>query len=645
MTAVFRIESVHLETTNGTVAYTFPSDLTVLSGHTGVGKTTLFELIKYGLGGDGLLAPVARDSITDVHISIRIGDLRLRLSRGLAAEVQRTIRVTDLVTDERLRDHTVGGDERPISDLLMTAMGFETGLLAAARGGRSTSAGAKITFNDIFHFMYIPQAEMNRDIAWSQQGYYEPKRKSVFELLFGITSSAILQMRSEVNTLKSDIDNAAQSANIVRQFLADTGLTSRFEAEVTLADVRKQEAQAKASLNSLKLELSEVVDRQSQILRELLNDAEDSLAEARHRATELSREREEYAVERLRVQGDLERLARMETAGLRLANIEFSVCPRCTQRLDQRDVPAEHCPVCLQEDIVLGLPATAQYESAQLQNQLGEIDEQLRIISEQVLETARVANDRVALVESLTAEIDSRTASRITPRLQAYADATAGAERSAVEQDALEQVLRQWDRAEELQAEAEEKTKRRTQIQADLQRAESELTRRKSELFAELDAEFQSTVTDFGVPGVERANISPDTYLPLLNGQPFVEVSSAGGIITATQVAYWISLLTVATRRRDTRFPGFLLLDSPRLALNAEQDIASHMYRRFATQVAVVPGRLQFIVGDNDLPIGIDRNFEELTFSYDSPTISTVVHPGPAQVKTLSDPSRASDSN
>jgi hypothetical protein len=645
MTAVFRIDSVHLETTNGTVAYKFSSDLTVLSGHTGVGKTTLFELIKYGLGGDGLLAPVARESITDVHISIHIGDLRLRLSRGLAAEVQRTIRVTDLVTDERLRDHTVGGDERPISDLLMTAMGLETGLLAAARGGRSTSAGAKITFNDIFHFMYIPQAEMNRDIAWSQQGYYEPKRKSVFEILFGITSSAILRMRSEVNTLKSDIDNAAQSANIVRQFLADTGLTSRFEAEVKLADVQQQEARARASLNTLKHELSDVVDRQSQVLRDLLNDAEDSLAEARHRATELNREREEYVVERLRVQGDLDRLARMETAGLRLASIEFSVCPRCTQRLDQRIVTVGHCPVCLQEDIVLGLPTSAQYESTQLQNQLGEIDDQLQIISEQVLETARVANDRDALVNSLTAEIDSRTASRITPRLQAYADASAGAERSAVEQEALEQVLRQWDRAEELQVEADEKTKRRTQMQADLQRAERELTRRKSELFAELDAEFQSTVTDFGIPGVERASISPDTYLPLLNGQPFIEVSSAGGIITATQVAYWLSLLTVATRRRDTRFPGFLLLDSPRLALNAEQDIASHMYRRFATQVAVVPRRLQIIVGDNDLPIGIDRNFEELTFSYDSPTISTVVHPGPAQVHTLNDPTITSEPN
>lgn len=644
MTTRFRIESVHLETVNGTVSYEFASDFTVLSGHTGVGKTTLFELIKFGLGGDGLLAPVARESVTDVHVEIHIGDLRLRLSRGLAAEVQRIVRVTDLVTGERMRDHYVGGDERPISNLLMNAMGLEVGLLAAARGGRSTSAGAQITFNDVFHFMYIPQSEMNRDIAWSQQGYYEPKRKSVFELLFGITSSAILQMRSGVNTLKSEIGNAAQKAEIVRQFLVDAGLASRFEAEVSMADLQLKETEAKANLESLEHKLSEAVDRQSQILRDLLNDAEDSLAEARHRETELDRQRQEYAVERLRVQGDLNRLARMESAGIRLASIEFSVCPRCTQSLSQRPVPTGQCAVCLQHDIVADLPARAHYESSQLQNQLGEIDEQIRIVDEQVLETDRVTNDRVALVDALTEEIDSRTASRITPRLQAYADATAGAERSTVEKNALEQILRQWDLAEELQAEAEEKTKRRSQMQADLRRAESELAQRKSELFAQLDDEFQNTVTAFGIPGVEGASISSESYLPLLNDQPFVEVSSAGGIITATQVAYWISLVTVAARRGDTHMPAFLLLDSPRLALNAEQDIASRMYRRFASQVALLPGQLQFIVGDNDLPISIDRNFEELTFSYEAPTIWTVIHPGPAQVKTLTDRTTQSDS-
>lgn len=45
MTVAFRIDSVRLETSNGPVEYSFPGDLTVLAGQTGVGKTTLLELI------------------------------------------------------------------------------------------------------------------------------------------------------------------------------------------------------------------------------------------------------------------------------------------------------------------------------------------------------------------------------------------------------------------------------------------------------------------------------------------------------------------------------------------------------------------------------------------------------------------------
>ncbi|MCW2690805.1 MAG: hypothetical protein JWR37_5695 [Mycobacterium sp.] len=635
MTVAFRIESVRLDTSNGPVEYTFPGDLTVLAGQTGVGKTTLLELIKYGLGGDGRLAPIARRHVTDVHVSIRIGELRLQLSRGLDQDRQRTVRVVDLVSRERIADCSVGGDDRPISDLLLSAMGLDTGLRAAARGGRSTSAGTQITFNDVFRFMYVPQAEMNRDIAWSEQGYYDPKRKSVFELLFGITSAAMLQTRSEINTLKSDIESALRDAAVVQQFLADTGLTSRFDAEAKVSQSRQNEVNAKAALAGLRDELADVVDRESQVLRDLLNDGERSLAEARHLAAELDRQRAEYRTEGRRVALDIDRLARMASAGLRLASIEFSVCPRCTQRLDQRETPIGACPVCLQDDVVAGLPVDDQYETEQLREQLSEIEGQLGVIDDQAEKTAAIVQSRVSLVTSLTSEIDQRTANRVTPRLQAYADAAAKAERSLAEQASLEQILRQWDRAEDLVATAEELSTRRARLQAELRTMESDIARRKSELFAELDREFQSTVTDFGIPSIETASVSEDSYLPILNGMPFSEVSAGGGIITATQVAYWITLVTVAARRRDTYVPAFLLLDSPRLALNAEEDIAGQMYRRFATQVAVTPGRLQFIVADNELPAGLALNANEIDFSYESPTVSPIAHPGPAHVDTL----------
>jgi len=65
------------------------------------------------------------------------------------------------------------------------------------------------------------------------------------------------------------------------------------------------------------------------------------------------------------------------------------------------------------------------------------------------------------------------------------------------------------------------------------------------------------------------------------------------------------------------------------------------MYRRFVTQEAVKPGRLQLIVADNQLPAEYDREFTEIDFSYENPTVATVAHPGPAEVKTLSKDSEA----
>ena len=73
---------------------------------------------------------------------------------------------------------------------------------------------------------------------------------------------------------------------------------------------------------------------------------------------------------------------------------------------------------------------------------------------------------------------------------------------------------------------------------------------------------------------MQTATIHPTNYLPLLNGRPFATFSRGGGIITAAQVAYWTSLLAVALRRGDTRYPALLIIDSPRPALEAAEDLS-----------------------------------------------------------------------
>lgn len=635
MTKKFRIDQFRLETVQGPVVYNFPDDLTVLAGDTGVGKTTLFELIKFALGGNALIAPVAVKNVSAVHLSLQIGAERLALSRELDDERRKHVRLTDLVTGEVQPRVPVSSDkERTVSDILLTALGLSTTMRAAARSASSSRKGALITFYDLFRYMYVPQAAINQDIAGSRETYYEPKRKSVFELLFGLTDADVLDMQSEMNELNARFAEASREAATINQFLIHSGMQSRIDAELALAQAIQEERQGQETLAHLANEVEQVVDRETQILRELLSDSERALNEAQDLVASLDREAARYRAERRDVEQDIARLHQMASAGQRLASIEFVVCPRCTQSLTRRTVPDHTCRVCMQPDNVAET-RSSHYETEQLIDQVEEVDLQLTVIAKQGSEAAEAVRSRKKLVASLTAQIESRTASRVTPRLQAYTDAAAKAARAKARQEHLEEILQRWDRAQDLQVAAEELERQRVELKTAIGAANSRLNERRRQVLGQLSDEFASTVAAFRIPAGQGASIDPKSYLPLLDGQPFSQVSSAGGIATATQVAYWISLLTVATRLNDTAYPGFLMIDSPRLAVSSTEDIAGQMYARFVTQVGVVPGRLQFIVADNEMPRDYVRQFTEFKFSYEDPTISTIAHPGPAEVVPL----------
>lgn len=649
MTTKFRIDAINLQTTEGMVRYTFPSELTVLAGRTGVGKTTLLELIKFGLGGKAVLADVALNHVETVTVDTSVGASRLQLSRSLDAAKQDIVRVTDLISQERMPDHRVS--ERAaikqypsLNSLLMTALGLPDGMRAASSTKGSSQLGNRITFADVFAFLYIPQSAINQQIAHSEESYREPKRKAVFELLFGLTDTTILALQSQVNELNGKINSAVAEHEVVLAFLHDSDTTRRLEAERAFADALGEEETALAEQASLREGLAPSTDRETLVLRDLLNAAEISLAEARNVITDLSRQQGEYTAERRRVQTDINRLQRMHDAGERLAPIEFTACPRCMQSLTGRSVPPGSCRVCLLPDpiSVIERPVTDQYESMQLTEQLIEMDDQLSVIAQQLVEVRQIIADREQLVRELTEKIDARTAERITPRLQAFSDAAARLTAARTRQQYLEQVLRQWDRVDDLDRVVQQLNQQRDGKFAEIDRARKALKSRREEILDALNEEFQETVAALGIPSVKTAGIDRTNYLPILNGRRYSKFSGpGGGIITATQVAYWLSLLTVALRDRLTLYPAFLMIDSPRLALHSAETVAAAVYDRLVRQAdasrerAFMQDPVQLIIADNELADTYRSAYPEINFSYDHPTISTIEHPGLDAVQLL----------
>ncbi|MFE2750518.1 hypothetical protein ACFXGA_00790 [Actinosynnema sp. NPDC059335] len=636
MTVRFRIDAVGLTTTDGPVEYQFTSDLTVLAGPTGVGKTTLLELIKFGFGTDAILAPVAVNHIESVSLDVWIGDERLRLTRSLDKAKRGTVRVTDLITEERRPDHHIGDKRQPsLNTLLMECLGLPDDMRAAA-GGNSTREGARITFADILTYLYIPQSQINRDIAHSQENYREPKRRAVFELLFGLTDAEILALRSTISRLKGEIETADTQHSTVVQFLRDSGTSGREQAQLEFDLAEAAQAEAEDQLAKLRESLDPVSDRETRTLRDLLTDAERGLADTRAAHTDLARRHAEYTAEHRRVQADLDRLNRMREAGQRLADIEFTVCPRCMQSLRQRTAPANACRLCLQDDPVSANQELDQYEIRQLTEQLTEMEEQLAALTAQQDAVTGAIAERERLITHLNEILERRTAERITPRLQAFSDASQQVAKARADQEHWESILRQWDQVADLEAATNALRVQRETALSRLEQAQSVLEQRRTSLIAEMSEEFDATVRAMRIPTIVTAAIDDRKYLPVINGQVFSANNQlSGGVTTATQVAYWCSLLAVAMRHSETAYPAFLLIDSPRLALNTATNLTEATYRRLTTQVGVLPGRLQVIIADNELPDTYHNHYAQIVFDYDHPTVSTIEHPGPARVTTI----------
>jgi hypothetical protein len=634
VTVRFRLDRVRVATDGGEVSYEFPSPLTVLAGKVGVGKSTLVTAIKYALGGSTRLYPVLLEHATSVAVDVQVGQERYSISRSFDPELGKVARVVDLRTQERLHDLPVRPGEGTLSGLLLTALGLPTDMHAAGRGSTSSTGGARITFPDIFRYMYVPQGDMSTQIASSDDQHLSPKRKAVFELLFGLSDPELLALRSDHALAKIAMQEAERERDTVLRFLRDSRTPDRAELERELEEQRDEAATARRELDELRNAVDPVEDRHTRLLRDLLAQSERDAAAAHEEVQRARQELSDLESERRRVDQELQRLARLRSAGERLAHFEFVTCPRCLQSVRSRDVPAGSCRLCLQPEDTSEISNEHEvYEERQLREQAEELALQMHLLSEHTEASQASTHERRAMARKLALEVDERLRTRVAPRMQAYADASMLLGEVSARLHSSEAALRQWDRVADLERAVSSASSERDRLAAEIERLESALDARRGEMFAALNEAFTETVRALQIPGIRHVEISSTSYLPVLDGRPFDKFSPPGGLRTLVQVAYWLTLVSVARRQGDTNYPSFLLLDSPRTALNeitgAHSELAARMYARVVTQVDAADGALQVVIADNELPATYRSGFAEIELTYERPSIYTVAHPGP----------------
>ncbi|MFB6697616.1 MULTISPECIES: hypothetical protein [Streptomyces] len=640
MAVNLRILSLTVTTAETEKTYRFNRPATVITGPIGTGKSSLLMLFKHALGGTAMLTPAVRDHVLSVQAEVVAGTERIVLRRTIGGDTADTVDLLDphslaLERTLPLRNTESGGTT--LSDHLLDALGFPRVQIAARREG--VARQQNLTFNDLYTYVYLQAREIDRQVVGHLDSWFEPKRKELFRLMFALTDSVLLELKRTAGQLTDRLKARTAEHDNVGQFLAASDPRSDDELRAELAQLRDTLGRAESALASLRTELEEQTAADSALREEL----QAAIHAARQAEEEVSAAADLVEARRAvvaQVQLDLSRLARSATAIDQLSPFEFVVCPRCMQSLTTRTVADDHCIVCLQPE-----PAEADVDPAAIEETRTVLQQQLEDArhieqsDEAHLQASRQRSQQLNFaVTSLRRQLDAQTRDAVAPRFDAITDASTRVATLKASIDAITQLRDSWTRVRAIDKDIRDIRAERRRVNKDI-KEKSEQLKASQTLLGDLSTEFGQLLTSWNLPWVDTAVIDRDTYLPVVNGQPFESLqASGGGIATSVSLAYSLTLLAFGLDHADVLVPSLLVIDSPRKAFgnnDSDRQRATDIYSRFRTMADAYGERLQLIIADNDPPPITSDSFGKVEFDYENPMVPGVDHPGPDRVTRI----------
>ncbi len=620
-----RIKSVALTDASEPHRWEFPKGVTVIVGDSGGGKTSLLNLVKYGLGGKAPITEAIEGAARGVVVEIQVGSKELVLSRSFHERKSvLTVAEGDTVLGEFAASN---GQKQPwISDLLLTALGIPTVRVPTSRTAKSHGL-ASISFQDVFAYCYLDQDAIDQETVYDKQSYGPGARRPwTFELLHGIIDGKTAELEAEREELAEQTVQRQQQLESVERFVQAADLpASAAEIARRIDDLSSEKQKIEAEIASTESDARTAVAEQTSE-RDIRDGAEDELRDARRDLADLQAELGEVRRAANQIQRDLDTAREGDAARQTLEPLPYLVCPRCEQSLEQRETLKGHCVLCQQaepeasEEVLSPQQLIAQLEETRaLAGQLEDAVVNARARVERL--RAALAERRQALAVAKDSETEPFRARLV--QLQEHLGRTTG-ERAALAaglpiEKAVETERMAIASGKPKVAELTDQAhKRREDLSVQGQARVEEVSR----LFSEI-------LHAFSLPWLETAEVDRKTYLPLVNGLGLKRISS-GGMKTTTNVAYYLAVFVTGLRESDTLTPSFLMLDSIRKdSGSGAEDLArsDRIYSYLQTLQELRVGStplardFQLFVVDNDLPSDFERTFNTMRIDPNSPLV------------------------
>ncbi|XKK39962.1 hypothetical protein HFP72_03930 [Nocardiopsis sp. ARC36] len=652
MSILFRVEALELITEKGKPdRRTFRKGLNLLIGAPGSGKSTIIELIRFGLGLRAQQTPVVERWVLRVLVDIVAGEHRLRLTRRV--RTPGSVEVMDLTSQEMLGEYPVdpSEDEVGIGTALLEWLGVPANIEVTVHNRRKL-----VNFEHVWEYMHVPQFEIDHSIARHDVASLTVRRKRIFELLFGLVDDRLTTLEAVVDEVKSRRRQAKAQLQGVEALIQRTALPPRDDLVNDLSEAKRRQQQLFLTNERLRSSLGSHDDR-IVTLRGLLTATRNTAAKADEELARLEETQQQRRTRSEELASALARLDRVRTANILLSPIEFSQCPRCLQALDEHRAEPGTCRLCLQEvpeeesrrsrqearDHKSGLerlPLVVPGEATAQETQLADQREEIRLLllqgeqEKEILQGYRgELMEEIRELEAELALLTSRLGFPGSEELARVAEQLAGAD---AEVERFNALISTADHARSFVDACETADDELANAQGELRLYRQHLDSTSQTLFDDLSDFYKTLILeDFSAPNAREAFISSKDFLPYIDGKRFDAVSISGGNRVPFIVGYWLALQAEALSSPRYPFPGFLILDSPQKSLGPLQDLSTKMYRHIQAMAERREAIFQIFVLDTNLPEDFTPLREPAWLSYERPGISSIKHPGPGGLHTL----------
>jgi len=638
------INSLRLQARQRDYEWFFHPGVNLLIGPVGVGKTSLLELIKFAFGGDAILTPTITGAGHRVELDVQVGDSRYVLSRPIG---RGNGRVDVLREDELLGTFAVeaGPEERGISDFLLEALDIPRLTLPRSRA-RPKDELTRVTFRDLYVFLYLDQQEIDRSTAHDIDPVRNPKRLMTFELIYRLVDSRLADLRVQHVQAEASLRRLQELAANTRAFL-------RRMRQRTKEDLQTERMVVAGALLEIERELAQLRDRARAATatavdaRGELAQIEVAVARADEQLAGLRAERDALLGVRAQIEIDQQRIVKALVAGQVFAAFEFDECPRCTQSIRHLVRGDGECRLCGQEEPRVLDSIALDAERERLDAQAGETQALIeRNEAEIRAAQAQIEHLRTEQQKAST-RLDEQSEDAVSPFVDRMSQLSARHGELRGRDETLKASLASLDELGAIEREVAQERARIATLAQQIREEEADLEIARSRI-AEVGRLFDETLRGFDMPWYESATIDPETFRPIVNGVTMQELSS-GGMKTMVNVAYYLANLSYAIANVDSRLPRFMVIDSPRKNFGygtADREHAGRIYERIVSMqqvaridMAAFSRQFQLIIADNDVPERFARLLGRRRihrFTYEAPLLDDLEHPGP-DVKTIGD--------